>query len=107
MLLLDLLELYGKNFEYSTYGISVSGGGSHFPLVERKIAGTASLVIIDPFNPINNVGQQVIGMGRIKIIMEDVHKTLISPFYSTFTPATPILHRVIKPEFILKNEGKT
>jgi len=104
MLLLDFLEFYGKNFDFTNYGISISGGGSHFLLSEEKFP-PASLVIVDPFNPTNNVAQQVMGVTRLKIIWEDVYKVLVSPFYSSFTPANPILHRVLKPEFL--NNGKT
>jgi len=105
ILLLDFLELYGKNFDYSKQGISISRG-NFFDLNEQKFP-PAALVIVDPFNPTNNIAQQVIGIARIKIIMEDVHKVLISPFYGGFTPGSPILHRVLKPEFIQKKNGNT
>eukprot|EP01119_Soliformovum_irregulare_P021859 TRINITY_DN7358_c0_g1_i1.p1 TRINITY_DN7358_c0_g1~~TRINITY_DN7358_c0_g1_i1.p1 ORF type:complete len:744 (+),score=219.44 TRINITY_DN7358_c0_g1_i1:129-2360(+) len=99
-LLLDFLELYGKNFDFTATGISISGNGSHFSL--KSVGMTAaSMVIIDPFNPTNNIAASVIGMPRIKIIFADVYNTLVAPFFHSYTPAS-LLGRVLKDDAINK-----
>ena len=63
-LLLDFLELFGKKFDFSRTGISMSSG-SFFEL-SPAYAGKVPLWIDDPLNPGQNIGSNSFAMYRVK-----------------------------------------
>jgi len=94
--LIYFLDLYGKRFEYQTTGITIQNGGNHFTLLNWHFKyPPAPLVIVDPFNPTNNLGQQAKFILKVKEVFEEALTALTSPFHCGFTPAE-LLQRIIK-----------
>lgn len=79
-LLLDFLEYYGKKFDYENMGISVSlNRGAHFYLKDTFFKnGNSPLVLVDPFNPSSNIGQNIFGMPNVRQAFLELHSKFIS-----------------------------
>jgi non-canonical poly(A) RNA polymerase PAPD5/7 len=77
-LLLDFLELFGKKFDFSRTGISMSSG-SFFEL-SPQYAGKVPLWIDDPLNPGANIGFNSFAMYRVKASFEMAFQTLNPPY---------------------------
>jgi DNA polymerase sigma len=65
MLLLEFLELYGRNFDYQRMGISLNSTPARSFFWLHGLART--LVIVDPFDSSNSIGRGVFAMWRIKV----------------------------------------
>jgi non-canonical poly(A) RNA polymerase PAPD5/7 len=65
-LLLDFLELYGLKFEYEKLAISIAIGGGHIPIEHCQPMVSAPLIILDPFNPQNNIGFNSFEMWKVR-----------------------------------------
>ncbi|PRP86711.1 PAP-associated domain-containing protein 5-like [Planoprotostelium fungivorum] len=91
-LFLEFLEMYGKKFDYEKMGITIQNGGGHFSLDKSIHANTgASLVIVDPFNPTNNLGQHTKGIWSVKAAFSKAHDELYNSEKSG-----AFLHRILR-----------
>jgi hypothetical protein len=66
VLLLDFLELYGLKFEFEKLAISIAIGGGHIPIEHCQPMVSAPLIILDPFNPQNNIGFNSFEMWKVR-----------------------------------------
>jgi non-canonical poly(A) RNA polymerase PAPD5/7 len=68
--LMKFLEFYGRRFAYQSTGITVTDGGKHFALGAGESAwrthGPPPLVILDPYEPSNNIAASAFGMHRVR-----------------------------------------
>ncbi|KAK9762938.1 hypothetical protein K7432_010824 [Basidiobolus ranarum] len=80
-LLVDLLYLYGKKFNYKQDGISVNGDGSYFDKVEKgwtNVKDSRLLSIEDPQDPNNDVSKGSFEIMRVKQAFSSAYDSLIS-----------------------------
>eukprot|EP01117_Protostelium_nocturnum_P003722 TRINITY_DN1499_c1_g2_i2.p1 TRINITY_DN1499_c1_g2~~TRINITY_DN1499_c1_g2_i2.p1 ORF type:complete len:600 (+),score=145.72 TRINITY_DN1499_c1_g2_i2:2040-3839(+) len=76
-LLLQFLNLYGKTFDYEKMGVTVQNGGGHFELDQLfHVNPGSSFVIVDPFNPTNNLGLHAKGIWSVKAAFAFAHESL-------------------------------
>jgi len=71
VLLLEFFELYGKNFDYQSLAIRVTGSGAYVPkdeIQEEMPAGSrpSLLCVEDPLQPGNDVGKSSYGALRVR-----------------------------------------
>ena len=90
-LLLDFLELFGRKFDFSRTGISMSSG-SFFEL-NPQFAGRVPLWIDDPFNPGLNIGLNSFAMYRVKASFDLAFQTLNAPY--SYTSVRSYLGRIL------------
>jgi non-canonical poly(A) RNA polymerase PAPD5/7 len=65
--LLDFLDLYGNKFDFQHVSISVNYGGAHVVFADQPPAPVSSpLMIVDPFNPQNNIGYNAFFMWKVQ-----------------------------------------
>ena len=84
VLLVEFFELYGRNFNYSIVGIKVDGTGSYFNKKEQRMDDSV-LCVIDPADPMNNVGRGCFGMWDVKRAFEHAYVTLARVLLNTGT----------------------
>jgi len=84
VLLVEFFELYGRNFNYSIVGINVDGTGSYFNKKEQGMDDSV-LCVIDPADPLNNVGRGCFGMWDVKRAFEHAYVTLARVLLNTGT----------------------
>ncbi|XP_070502874.1 non-canonical poly(A) RNA polymerase protein Trf4-1-like [Chironomus tepperi] len=107
LLLLEFLELYGRNFNYMTTGISIKNGGRHVTkeVLQKELNGDllrpSILCIEDPLTPGNDVGKSSHGALQVKQAFETAYLTLcqaVAPKNTQLNDcnAQSILGRVIK-----------
>lgn len=92
MLLIDLLDFFGTQFDFHRMGISLrtpSHPGGFFYLQ----VPCPTLVLLDPFNPKNNIGKNVFAMYRIKAAFHYALTRLRAPYPPRFAPT--LLSRII------------
>ncbi|KAK9325672.1 hypothetical protein V1517DRAFT_284849 [Lipomyces orientalis] len=69
VLLIQFLELYGKNFNYDVVGISVTGNGAYFDKNRDRVLENRnrySLAIRDPNDPTNNISRGTYNLRNIR-----------------------------------------
>lgn len=92
LLLINLLTFFGTQFDFHRMGISLrsptSTGGFFYLQVPCP-----TLVILDPFNPKNNIGKNVFAMYRIKAAFHYALSRLLAPYPPRFAPT--LLSRII------------
>jgi non-canonical poly(A) RNA polymerase PAPD5/7 len=69
IMLLDFLELYGKNFGYDNVGISLTGRGSYFRKASkgwRDDRRPFMLSIEDPLDPSNDISKGSFAIGQVR-----------------------------------------
>jgi len=103
-LLQEFLEYYGRRFDFESTGISISNGGSHFPLVGYCFP-LAPVVIVDPFNPVCNIAQSAFGIARVKAAFAEGYGLITSGLESNKTHA--ILSRLIQQEKKKESNNRT
>ena len=84
VLLVEFFELYGRNFNYSIVGIKVDGTGSYFNKTEQRMDDSV-LCVIDPADPMNNVGRGCFGMWDVKRAFEHAYVALSRVLLNTGT----------------------
>uniref|UniRef100_A0A1I8HAY9 polynucleotide adenylyltransferase n=1 Tax=Macrostomum lignano TaxID=282301 RepID=A0A1I8HAY9_9PLAT len=87
-LLLEFLELYGRNFNYLTTAIRLSHGGAYVPKEEVQLDGAihsarpSVLCIEDPLTPGNDIGRSSYGALQVKQAFEfaylQLHRAVLS-----------------------------
>lgn len=78
VLFCELLELYGKNFNYDSVGIAIEGTGLYYPRAESNDIRQAMLLIRDPTDPENNVSKASRKMGVIRSALSGAFDILSS-----------------------------
>lgn len=96
-MLVEFLELYGRSFNYSQYGISLENGGFYY--VKDEQWGT-SLTLIDPHDRENDVGKNSFNIPFIRgvftnCLLKIVSNEAVKDYYSKFTFPT-LLTRIIE-----------
>jgi len=79
-LLLELLELYGRDFNYAVTGISVRRNGAYFPKRERgwQYPSRPNLIAVEnPDDTSFDVGKNSYNIGRVKRAFEHAHQRLV------------------------------
>eukprot|EP00048_Salpingoeca_helianthica_P021044 m.10030 g.10030 ORF g.10030 m.10030 type:complete len:371 (+) comp5524_c0_seq1:15-1127(+) len=92
VLLLEYLELYGKNFNYVNVGISVRDGGSYFSKVDREwdVEGRPHLLSIEnPNSPTDDVSRNSFAILQVKQVFEHAYHTLVPLFALRGGPVRP------------------
>ncbi|VDD79414.1 unnamed protein product [Mesocestoides corti] len=100
-LLMEFFELYGRNFNYATTAIRVTGSGSYV----RKEAvlknmepgsGPSFLCIEDPLCPGNNVGRRSYGAPQVRQAFEYAYLALSSALRSDAENEGSILSKILQ-----------
>lgn len=91
-MLIEFLELYGRSFNYSLYGISLENGGYYYKKEEQW--GT-SLTLIDPHDRDNDVGKSSFNIPFIRGVLCNsflklVSNDMIKDQYSRFSFPTQL-----------------
>ncbi|KAK9368373.1 hypothetical protein V1509DRAFT_623888 [Lipomyces kononenkoae] len=84
VLLIQFLELYGKNFNYDVVGISVSENGSYFDKNRDKVLESRnrySLAIRDPNDPTNNISRGTYNLRNIRRAFGGAYDILTTQCY--------------------------
>ncbi|KAK9237575.1 hypothetical protein V1525DRAFT_403582 [Lipomyces kononenkoae] len=84
VLLIQFLELYGKNFNYDVVGISVTGNGSYFDKNRDKVLESRnrySLAIRDPNDPTNNISRGTYNLRNIRRAFGGAYDILTTQCY--------------------------
>lgn len=78
VLLLEFLELYGKNFAYETVGISLRNGGFYFDKLQRGWCASERLLLCveDPQNDTNDVAKSSYALSNVRHAFEHAFNTL-------------------------------
>jgi non-canonical poly(A) RNA polymerase PAPD5/7 len=114
VLLIDLLELYGKHFNYSKTGISLKNNGRYFSKSSRgwTVAGRPFLLALeDPQDRDNDVGRNSFNIMAVRQALEFGYSTLVSQCLnrlhrSSSEKPDSILSHIIRltPEMIARRE---
>ncbi|KAK9487995.1 hypothetical protein V1527DRAFT_459073 [Lipomyces starkeyi] len=84
VLLIQFLELYGKNFNYDVVGISVTGNGSYFDKNRDNVLENRnrySLAIRDPNDPTNNISRGTYNLRNIRRAFGGAYDILTTQCY--------------------------
>ena len=78
VLLLDFFELYGKNFNYDSVGISIHNGGFYFDKNDKKRISErkCQLSIEDPQDPENDLCKSSFAFNAVRQSFEHAHNIL-------------------------------
>ncbi|KAF2076554.1 hypothetical protein CYY_002168 [Polysphondylium violaceum] len=96
-MLVEFLELYGRSFNYSLYGISLENGGFYY--IKDEQWGT-NLTLIDPHDRENDVGKNSFNIPFVRgvftnCLLKIVSTEVVKDYYSKLTFPT-LLTRIIE-----------